>query len=186
MIMLTLFVHMCDAICDAANRVYSVNTWSGSWEFTGFDVSAINNDYYHLLSTSDGNQCAIVKETAAEALAWAKVYSVDQCQGISVDQDESFVYFVNKGASYIGINKINASTGESSNYYTSNAYNSSLGINTIYAGGFGGNVMFGGNVDSSSPGISCGFSWNTSSGVLDSICSDLYKTSAFFAGGSPY
>ena len=153
-----------------SNKTYSTSSWSGAWTFTGFQVGPSSGEYYHLLSTSVENQCAIVKETTSGTVAWSKLYSAGQCAGLTIDSAETYAYFANNEASYFGINQVSCSTGDTNNFYTNNDFNISGGINDIDARGAPGYVMFGGNFYQISNGDNCPGFWTTSGNTFKYLC----------------
>ena len=150
--MVELLAYICNATNTTSNRTFSVSSWSSAWTFTGFAIGPSSGEYYHLLSNAIDNDCAIIKETSSGTVSWAKLYSTDQCAGISIDSTETYVYFANNEAAYFGINQVLCSTGESNNYYTDTTFNISGGIINIDAKNIPGYVTFGGNLQNASSG----------------------------------
>ena len=50
------------AVLDLSNnagvitRTYNITSWSGQWDFTGFDLGPTSGDHYYLLSYSTDNE----------------------------------------------------------------------------------------------------------------------------------
>ena len=113
-----------------------------------------------------------MRETASGNVTWSKLYSTDECAGLSVDSSETYVYFAsNNNAAYFGINQVLCSTGESNNYFTDTFANiSSGGVVNIDAKGNPGHVIFAGNVLASGD-TECIFSWDVSGTSYTYLCS---------------
>ena len=167
---LQLLAFSCMATNTTVNKTYSTSSWSGAWTFAGFQVGPSSGEYYHLLSTSVENQCAIVKETTSGTVAWSKLYSAGQCAGLTIDSAETYAYFANTQALYLQINQVSCSTGDTNDYYTSSLMNISGGINDIDAKRAPGYVMFSGNIIRKSTGQSCSVFWNVSGTSFKYIC----------------
>ena len=180
-VVLKLFTYSCNATSLESQRNFTVSSWSGAWTFTGFAVGPSSGEYYHLLSTSVDNQCAIIKETSSGTVTWAKMYQTDQCAGLSIDSTETYAYFANDNASYFGVNQVSCSTGESISYQTSANFNTSGGVANIDAKNNPGNVVFGGNLINSTSGIACVINWNVSSLTMNYLPSIASTLEAAFA-----
>ena len=137
-----------------SSRTLTVNDWSGSWNFTGFTIGSTSNDYYHLLSSADANQCALIREDASNNVVYAKLYSDNQCAGLSLNTAELFIYFLNNEASYFGLYAAYASNGSISTLSRDSTMNISGGVNTIIGDTFAGLLSMGGNIRNSA-GESC-------------------------------
>ena len=129
-----------------SSRTLAINDWSGSWEFTGFGIGPSSGDYYHVLSSADVNQCAIIRETTSNVVSWAKLYTNSQCAGLSFDPVEDNAYIANKEASYLGLYLVYTCDGSATNHLTETTMNISGGITTIVADQYRSNVMLAGNI----------------------------------------
>ena len=144
--MVQLSAFLCNATNTTSNKTFAVSSWSGAWTFTGFALGPSSGEYYHLLSTSVSNDCAIVKETTSGTVSWAKQYPAEQCAGLTIDSSETYAYFANNEAAQFGVTEVLCADGETSQYHTSSGWSISGGINNIDAVGYPGHVMFGGNI----------------------------------------
>ena len=91
---------------------YNISDWSRStWKFSGFDVGATSGDFYHLLSSSTDNQCAILRENANGTQVWTRLYNTThQCATLKVDANEAKAYFGNDG-NVLALGVVNCSDG---------------------------------------------------------------------------
>ena len=137
-----------------SSKTLAVNDWSGSWNFTGFAIGSTSNDYYHILSSADANQCALIREDASNNVVYAKLYSDNQCAGLSLDPSELFVYFLNNEASYFGLYTATASNGSIQTFSRDSNMNISGGVNTIIGDTASGLLSIGGNIKNNA-GESC-------------------------------
>ena len=138
-----------------SSRTLTVNDWSGSWDFTGFGIGTSSGNYYHLLSSADANQCAVIKEDASNNVVFAKLYLDNQCAGLTLDITESLVYFLNNEASYLGLYAVDPSNGTITNFFQYATMNISGGVSTFVGDQLPGSIAVGGNVRNSA-GESCG------------------------------
>ena len=84
----------CSQTTTAKSTDYSISDWSGStWTFASFDVGVTSGDFYHLLSSSTDNQCAIIREKSNGTQVWAKLYNTGkQCSTVKIDPTETKAY----------------------------------------------------------------------------------------------
>ena len=112
MCMMHSAVGLCNQTTVAKSKDYTVNDWSGStWNFRGFDVGATSGDFYHLLSSSTDNQCAVMREKANGTQVWAKLYNTGkQCANLKIDPSETKAYFASD-ESVFTLGVVNCSDG---------------------------------------------------------------------------
>ena len=65
----------CDLSTYAETRDYTVSSFSSSWNFAGFKVGVTSGDFYHLLSSTGDNSCALVRENANGTMVYSKLYA---------------------------------------------------------------------------------------------------------------
>ena len=89
-----------------------------------------------------------------------------------MDSTETYVYFAsNNQTSYLGVNQVSCSNGETNNYYTSDIVNiSSGGVVNIDAKGNPGHVVLAGNVLATG-NEECIFDWDVSGTSYAFLCS---------------
>ena len=97
--------------------LYKISDWNQSqWNFTGYDVGPVSNDLYHLLSSSDKKQWAIIRKKTDGTDVWAKLYETQrQCATIKIDANEEKAYF-GSDESGLALGIIKCSDGALSGY----------------------------------------------------------------------
>ena len=96
---------------------YNITDWgTNTWNFRGLDVGASSGDFYHLLSSSTGTDCAVIRENANGTLVWSKQYNTGtECAGLTVDSSENKAYF-SSGGTVVTIASLNCTDGALNNY----------------------------------------------------------------------
>ena len=148
------------------SRTFSVNDWTGSWSFTGFGIGNTSGDYYHLLSSADANQCALIRETVYNSITWAKLYANGQCAGLTFGSSEDQILFASNEAATFNLYSIHADNGTAQYYLTEPSMNISGGIGTILGGQYPGKVLLAGNIRNNMGESCAGFESVTSSSFI--------------------
>ena len=71
-------ISTCNLTTHSFNKAYTIHSWNGNWTFENFVTGPRSGDTYYLVSSSDLNQCGIIREDSSGNEVWAKIYTNGQ------------------------------------------------------------------------------------------------------------